>query len=294
MEITEAIRQYLSALRFERGMATNTQNAYRRDLAQFAALCTVRGVAATDRLGESDALAWVEHLRSRGAMAATMRRKVVAVRCFAQFLVAEGLAERNFCQFLEARGFGIPLPRVLTATEVSALLRALEPSDRWYLRDRAICLLLYATGLRVSELAGLAPHDLDPEASTVRCLGKGGKERVVPVAPAAIQAVDAWAMDAGERPGAQQWLFPNQHGGPLSRQQIGEILRRAGIRAGIRQRVTPHVLRHTFATHLLDGGAGLRVIQELLGHASITTTEIYTHVSEDRLRAAYRAAHPRA
>ena len=294
MEINEAVRQYLHALRFERGMSENTQSAYRRDLGQFAALCAVRGVAGADRLGDGDALAWVEHLRSHGCASATLRRKVVTVRCFAQFLVAEGVAERNFCQFLEARGFGVPLPRVLTAAEFSALLQAFDASDRWYLRDRAICLLLYATGLRVSELAGLAPYDLDRESSTVRCLGKGGKERIVPVAEAAMQATAEWALDAAQRAGGSRWLFPNQHGGPLSRQQIGSMLRSAGIRAGIRERVTPHVLRHTFATHLLDGGAGLRVIQELLGHARITTTEIYTHVSEDRLRAAYRAAHPRA
>jgi len=299
-----ALRGYLDHLTVERGLAPNTLASYRRDLRRYLAHLAARGVTDPGAVAEADVSSFLVALREgdeeHPPLAATSAgRAVVAVRGFHRFLLREGLTPSD-----PARGVRPPtppkrLPKAISVEEVEALLAAAGADETpRAVRDRALLELLYGCGARISEAVGLDMDELDMEQGVVRLLGKGSKERVVPVGSYAREAVQAYLVRARPALAAagkgSPALFLNSRGGRLSRQSAWTALRAAARRAGITREVSPHTLRHSFATHLLDGGADVRVVQELLGHASVTTTQVYTLVTVDRLREVYATAHPRA
>ncbi|HEX6262393.1 MAG TPA: site-specific tyrosine recombinase XerD [Actinomycetota bacterium] len=297
------IRRFLDHLAVERGLSSNTLEAYRRDLRRYLAFLGKRGVAEATRASEEDVAAFVRHLSGaeyapeRRYQASSVARALAAVRALHRFLALEGLTEDDPTQGVIRPRIPRSLPKPLSVDEVADLLAAPGDTEPPALRDTAILEVLYGGGLRISELVALDVDDVDLEEGSVRVVGKGEKERVVPLGRYAVRAAEAYlargrpALAGARTRGA---LFLNQRGGRLTRQGATNIIQSAARRAGIRKRVTPHVLRHSFATHLLEGGADVRVVQELLGHASVATTQIYTLVTEDRLREVYDEAHPRA
>ncbi len=302
--LAEGLRTYLDHLAVERGLAPNTLASYRRDLRRYVAHLRGRGVDEPDKVTEPDVLAFLAVLREGAAdhppLAATSAaRAVVAVRGLHRFLLREGLTSADPARAVRPPSPPKRLPKAITVEEVEALLAASGADETpRAVRDRALLELLYGSGARISEAVGLDVDDLDVDSGSVRLLGKGSKERVVPVGSYARAAVSAYLVRgrptlaaAGQGSPA---LFLNARGGRLSRQSAWTVLRAAAERAGITKAISPHTLRHSFATHLLDGGADVRVVQELLGHASVTTTQVYTRVTVERLREGYATAHPRA
>ena len=294
--------EFLTWLAVERGRAANTLAAYRRDLQAYEAWLRCRGIGLAE-VDENDVAAYVTHLRTAGRAPATVARALVTVRSFHRFLVDEGHTEADPTGDVGSPRVPQGLPKALTEAEVASLLGAAVGEDATARRDRAILELLYGTGMRISELVGLSLGDLTQGDGVVRVFGKGAKERVVPLGRYASSAVAEWLTATGRgamaparwaRRGDAEALFLNARGGRLSRQGAWGIVRRYADRVGLGDRLTPHVLRHSCATHMLDHGADIRVVQELLGHASIATTQVYTRVSTERLRSAYEAAHPRA
>lgn len=291
-----AVAAFLSHAAAERGLARASVQAYARDLAYLRRWAAAERLPGPDRVRDADLRRFL--IASAGRLSARSRARLVStLRGFFRFLVEEGLAASDPSATIIAPRVGRRLPQVLSVAMVERLLAAPPLGEVAGLRDRAILELLYGCGLRVSELCGLDVPDLDPRDRCLRVLGKGRKERLVPVGAPALRAVDAWLREGrprclGRRPVAA--LFLNRRGGRLSRVSVWEILRRRAGEAGITTPLSPHTLRHTYATHLLEGGADLRAVQELLGHADIGTTEIYTHVDRAYLFEAYRAAHPRA
>ena len=299
----QLIDAFVSHLRAERGLSPNTIAAYRTDLAQLARF--FHGQNDWSRVAPRDLDRYASWLRERGYAPSSVARKLAAIRSFFRFLVEEAVVETTPAEHLRPRRVGRPLPHVLGEEEVVALLEAAEagPGPEGT-RDRAMLELMYAAGLRVSEVVG--PQGLDLaglslDGGWVRVLGKGAKERLVPLYPGIVERLRAYLRDARpvlaarakrERGGAA--LFPNARGRPMTRQGFWLVLKRCAARAGIETHLSPHTLRHSFATHLLRGGAPLRHVQELLGHASIATTQIYTHLSDTQVREAYAGAHPRA
>src|SRR6266545_4120059 len=278
------IERFLDHLTVERGLSSNTLAAYRRDLARYGSFLRERGI-------DDGALA------DEASVSSLVARALAAVRSFHRFLVAEGEAERDPGSGAVRPRVPRALPRPLSVDEVTRILEAPAGQEPGPLRDRAILETMYGAGLRVSEAVGLDVDDVDLDEGSVRVLGKGSKERLVPLGRPAREAVAAY-LTAG-RPSlasarSRGALFLNARGGRLTRQSCARVLRVAAARAAVRKRVTPHTLRHSFATHLLEGGADVRVVQELLGHASVATTQIYTLVTEQHLREVYFTAHPRA
>ena len=277
-------------------MASNTLEAYRRDLLRLAAFATRDGRDVAD-LDRHDLEAAVRESMAEGRSAASTARFVAGVRGFYRFLRIGGRIGRNPAEDLQAPRGVSALPKFLTMPQVDALLAAPDVGTPRGMRDRALIEVLYATGLRVSELVGLRQTDVRLDQGYVQCLGKGSKERIVPMGDEASGWVTRYVRDA--RPvllkGRQApWLFLNSRGSRLSRVGFWKLLKAYGARAGVQQTLTPHVLRHSFATHLLDRGADLRAIQAMLGHADLSTTQIYTHVLEARLRQVYDRYHPRS
>jgi integrase/recombinase XerD len=299
-----AIRQYLDHLTIERGLARNSLASYRRDLARYQEFMHEVGVTTPADITEGHVLAFVGRLREGDdghppLAASSAARTVVAVRGFHRFALLEGLAPSDPAGDVRPPTPPKRLPKALRLDQVEALLSAAgEGRTPKELRDRALLELLYGTGARISEAIGLDVDDLDPDAGALRLVGKGGKERVVPVGRYAAAALDAYLVRGRAallaRGAGSPALFLNSRGGRLSRQSAWTVLRSTAERAQVAGDVSPHTLRHSFATHLLDGGADVRVVQELLGHASVTTTQIYTLVTVDTLREVYAAAHPRA
>lgn len=297
------IERFLDHLAVERGLARNTLEAYRRDLARYAAFLAGRGIRDASAVDEATIAAFVESLSSsefadgRRYRSSSVARALAAVRMLHAFLEREGDSGSNPAQRVARPRVPRNLPHPLTVEEVRGILEAADRPDPPGLRDRAILETLYGAGLRISELVGLDVDDVSREQGSVRVLGKGSKERIVPLGSFALEAIDAYLVGGRPslaRPASRGALFLNQRGGRLTRQGVAKILKRAAAAAGLRARVTPHTLRHSFATHLLEGGADVRVVQELLGHASLATTQIYTLVTGDRLREEYFTAHPRA
>jgi integrase/recombinase XerD len=287
-----AIDAFLVELRVERGLSPLTISAYRRDLAQFAEHAGTRWRAETGPLQE-----FVAALQRGGAKGSTQARKSAAVRSFYTFALREGLATRDIPALVDAPRPGSYLPDVLAPEDVVRILDAPPPEDPIGIRDRAILELLYACGLRVSELVGLDTDRVDLDAQQVRVIGKGNKERRVPMGDEARERLHRYRV--GPR---QAWtagrptpaVFVGLRGRRLSREAVWRMVKHWTAVAGVRERVTPHTFRHSFATHLLEGGADLRVVQALLGHASISTTQLYTHLTGERVREVYARAHPRA
>jgi integrase/recombinase XerD len=293
----------LDHLAVERGLSRNTLISYRRDLKRYLAELTGRGVRRLPDASEADVSAFLAALR-RGdgehppLSAASAARAVVAVRGLHKFAAREGIVSSDAAAAVRPPTPARRLPKALAVDEVAQILAAAGDESPRGLRDRALLELLYGCGARISEAVGLDVDDVDENAGAVLLHGKGSKDRLVPVGQYAVQAVTAYlvrgrpALTTGGR--GTPALFLNHRGGRLSRQTAWHVLKEAAERAGVTASVSPHTLRHSFATHLLDGGADVRVVQELLGHASVTTTQIYTLVTVERLREVYAAAHPRA
>lgn len=304
-EVSRAVRTYLDHLAVERGLADNTLTSYRRDLRRYLGFLGRTGVASLEQVTEAVVTDFLAHLRegddehpALGASSAA--RTLVAVRGFHKFALRDGLAAHD-----PAAGVRPPtptqrLPKALPLADVEAILETAGAAGTpLAMRDRALLEILYGTGARISETVGLDVDDLDLADGSVRLRGKGDKERVVPIGSYARDAVTAYltrgrpALVAASGRGGPA-VFLNSRGGRLSRQSAWSVLVRTAERAGVRADVSPHTLRHSFATHLLEGGADVRVVQELLGHASVTTTQIYTLVTVDSLREVFATAHPRA
>jgi integrase/recombinase XerD len=306
--VERVVGGYLDHLTVERGLAANTIASYRRDLRRYAEFLSAGGVDGLGEVGESDVAAFLVALRQGDddhppLSATSAARAVVAVRGLHRFALLDGLVPDDVAAEVRPPAPARRLPKAIPVESVEALITAAGSVEGPRgLRDRALLELLYGTGARISEAVGLAVDDLDLTSAAVRLAGKGGKERVVPVGSYAVRAVEDYLVRArpalaaasprGGRAGGA--LFLNARGGPLSRQSAWSILRTAAERAGIDAELSPHTLRHSFATHLLDGGADVRVVQELLGHASVTTTQVYTLVTVERLREVYATSHPRA
>lgn len=301
--LESAVRTYLGHLAVERGLAVNTLSSYRRDLDRYVAVLTVRGRDTVGDVDEDDVLAFLGGLREGDEehpplSAGSAARAVVAVRGLHRFALREGLAAADPAREVKPPTPPRRLPKAISLAEVERLLAVAGPSDTARgLRDQALLELLYGSGVRISEAVGLDIDDLDQRDGVARVSGKGGKSRIVPIGDYALRAVQAYLVRA--RPqlargkGEAGALFLNARGGRLSRQGAWMALRAAAGRAGLSE-VSPHTLRHSFATHLLDGGADVRVVQELLGHASVTTTQVYTLVTVQLLREVYATSHPRA
>lgn len=283
----------------ERGLARNTILAYERDLNNFQKFIIEHDKNKEDLklIKYDDILTYLYYLKKQGFMSSTIARKVATIKSFYKFMVVEGEISSSPVSYLDAPKLAKKLPNIITYDEVDKLLaqpKGIKPIE---LRDKAMLEFLYATGMRVSELIGLNTTDLHIEHGYLRCIGKGSKERIIPLGRKAIAAVNTYlakgrirlVKDYGE-----QALFVNNHGKRLTRQGVWKLIKQYAKAAGIEKPLTPHTMRHSFATHLLENGADLRAVQELLGHADVTTTEIYTHITEQRIKAVYNKAHPRA
>lgn len=284
-------------LALERGVSVRTSDAYQRDLLRFATYAAMKGAATPTDVGARTLREYIYHLKDLGLSPSSIRRNVSAVRSFFKFLLGEGHVVRDPSERLETPKRWRTLPEVLAVSEVEKLLAAPSLDERLAFRDRAMLELAYGAGLRVSEWITLGVRDVLLEDHLVRVFGKGSKERLVPIGRSAIGAIAMYlkelrpTMERGEGKGM---LFLNSRGQPLSRMGAWKILRKYVLRAGIVKPVSPHTLRHSFATHLLEGGADLRAVQEMLGHADISTTQIYTHVDREYLRSVHRQYHPRS
>ncbi|MBO0894025.1 MAG: tyrosine recombinase XerD [Acidimicrobiales bacterium] len=294
--------EYLSWLAVERGRAPNTLAAYRRDLAAYETFLAERGEPVADA-GPDAVVAYLRHLQASGRAPASVGRAMVAVRGLHRFCLDEGRAESDPTTDIGLPKVPLGLPKALGEDEVASLLDGVAGTDPVGRRDRAILEVLYGGGLRISELVGLSLSDLALDEGLLKVVGKGQKERLVPLGRMALSSLSGWLSPGGRgalrpvrwaRRGDAEAVFLNVRGGRLTRQGAWAIVGRHGERAGLSGRLWPHVLRHSCATHMLDHGADLRVVQELLGHASIATTQVYTRVSAERLRQAYLEAHPRA
>ena len=287
---------FLDALRVEAGVSRNTTQAYRRDLERFLAFAAERGRTAWDQLGPADVVAHLAALRGAGAAESSVARCLAAVRMLLRHQIAEGRLAKDPCALLSAPVLARHLPTTLGIEEVDALL-AVASRDTWIdARDRALVEVLYATGARVSEAVGLTTDSLEPSLGVLRLFGKGGKARLVPLGERAREALTAWLETwRPSLPGApgRRDVFLSRTGRPLDRTAAWRRVKALALRAGIRAELSPHTLRHSFASHLVAGGADLRAVQELLGHASIRTTEVYTHLDAEQVRSVHRLFHPR-
>ncbi len=289
--------QFGAYLSLERGASRNTVAAYRRDLGHLAQFLEGRSTPAPDRATAAQLREFVFHLKDLGLAATSIRRHISAARTYYRFLVGEGLVVRDPTERLASPKRWRTLPSVLSVAEVERLLAAPHADEPLAWRDRALLEFAYATGARVSELVGVGVADVLFDEGLTRLFGKGSKERLVPVGRRALGAVALYARETRprlEKGAGRGRLFLNARGTPLSRVGAWGIIKRCATAAGLTKRVTPHTLRHTFATHLLEGGADLRAVQEMLGHADLSTTQLYTHVDREYLRSVHRTYHPRA
>ena len=286
----EWIDRFLQYLRIEKGVAENTVQSYRHDLEMYGTYLADRELT---KVQPADVSGFLKFLYRRKLKPRSASRAFAAVRGLHRFLLLENATAENPTAAVEQPRWWKPLPHVLALEEVDKLLASPDITTSKGLRDRAMLEVLYATGLRISELIGLTVDGVNTEAGFVRCIGKGSKERIVPLGAAAVSAVSAYVHVRRVRK-PTNYLFLNNQGNKMSRMGFWKLLRLYGLRAGIKKKLTPHVLRHSFATHLLERGADLRAVQTMLGHSNISTTEIYTHVMRERLKEIYKSYHPRA
>jgi integrase/recombinase XerD len=316
---------FLLFLTAERGLSEHTATNYKCDLEQFFLVAMQRGARNAEDLIEPHVLAFVAACKERALSESSIARKLGAIHSFAKYLVIDGVRKDDFASGIEGRKRPRRLPRALSVQKVKQMLNQADPHEPRSLRDKAMCELLYATGIRVSELTALTLDDLDLEGGLLHCFGKGRKERYVPIGSVAVdylnlyleqrrefaKSIETGRLNARQKAGrvvkrrsitapqtpeeaTSPLLFPDWNGKPMHRGKASSIVKAYAVRAQLEEKVTPHVLRHSFATHLLAQGADLRIIQELLGHAQISATEIYTHVTNERLKDVYRKSHPRA
>lgn len=300
-ELENALDEYLSHLRIERGASPHTAEAYRRDLERYLAFLDEQGVGSCDAVTPEIIAAFEKRLVEEGLATTTVRRRISAVRGYHKFLVREGLTASNPAEAVDIPKAADVLPDVLSIEEVGRMLDTYIDERPSGLRDRAILEVLYGCGLRVSEVCGLNLENLYLDDGFLRVFGKGAKERIVPIAGAAERALRTYLAEgrptlargtAVANPDARAAVFLNQRGGRLGRQSVFNLVRKAG-RAINRYDLHPHTLRHSFATHMLKGGADLRVLQEILGHADMSTLQVYTHLDRTHLHEEYAHAHPR-
>jgi integrase/recombinase XerD len=291
------LRNYLHYLRLEKNSSANTVESYRRDLERFLAYLEEGGVASPGDAGEAVVTRFVKLLSELGLSPRSVSRNVTAIKMFYRFLVTEKAVEMDPTQNLDLPKLSRTLPDVLNPGEMEAILRQPDTADPLGIRDRAILETLYATGIRVSELVTLRQSNVFPDDHFIRVTGKGSKERIVPIGRSALEWIGRYRSRT--RPGlarsggATDILFLNSRGTPMSRMAIWTIVRSCTEKSGIGREVHPHTFRHSFATHLLEGGADLRSVQEMLGHVNIATTQIYTHIDREYLREVHRTYHPR-
>src|SRR5699024_1389712 len=296
--LTYAFNDFFHYLQIERGLSDNTLASYKRDLKRYMQyIMKVIQKNTWDAVNRSDIMGFLYMLKDDGKSSATIARAISSIRLFHQFLIREQLVKQDASIHIETPKKEKKLPDVLSQKNVEALLTidGVTPLER---RNKAMLEVLYATGLRVTELLTLETSDLHLTMGFVRCVGKGEKERIVPLGNVAKEAVETYLNHARshlvKRNNNEKILFVNQHGRPLTRQGFWKILKSVAQNAGIKQKITPHTLRHSFATHLIENGADLRAVQGMLGHADISTTQIYTHVTKARLKETYQTYHPRA
>jgi integrase/recombinase XerD len=290
------LERFQDYLALEAGNSAHTVASYLRDITRLAEYAASKGVKTPEQLSAAQLRDFIYFLKDLGLAATTIRRQISAIRTYYKFLVGEGLAARDPSERVESPKRWRTLPAVLSVAEMDKLLAAPNTDEPLAIRDRALLEFAYATGVRVSELVALKLQDIMFEDGIARVFGKGSKERLVPVGRRALGAVSLYAreirptLDRGKTRGV---LFLNARGTPLSRVGAWGVIKATARRAGLQKRVSPHTLRHTFATHLLEGGADLRAVQEMLGHADLATTQIYTHVDRDYLRTVHKNYHPR-
>jgi len=291
------IDAFLDYLTIECGLSVNTLQAYQRDLQRFAEHVRAKDAEDWPAVRSEQVVEFLMAEKARGLAAPSASRALVAIRMFFRFMSGEGLVPRDVTEHLESPRLWMTLPEVLDRRAVDRLLAApCAEHDRWPLRDKAILEMLYATGARASEVSDLTVRSVNREVGYVHCIGKGRKERIVPVGRRALEALEAYLAE--ERPHldrlAGEHLFLTHTGRRMGRETLWRLVKKYVVRAGVSRRVSPHTLRHSFATHLLEGGADLRAVQEMLGHVDIGTTQIYTHVDQNRLKAIHKKYHPRA
>ena len=290
-------QRFLDYILVERGLSSNTIAAYSRDISQFAGFAKETNVESCSAITEDLMTQFLAKLHRENYATTSVERKLAAIRTFLKFLQREGDLSGDPTYLLENPRPTKPLPKTLTEDEVVSLLKQPDLKEINGMRDRAMLETLYATGLRVSELVNLKAEDANLSVGFVRCIGKGSKERIVPIGEVAIEMIGQYldkcrpTFAKGQR---NEYLFLTNRSGPMTRVGFWKIIKKYTLAAGITKNITPHILRHSFATHLMEHGADIRSIQEMLGHASITTTQVYTHVTRDHLREVYRKAHPRA
>jgi len=291
------LQEYSNYLAVEKGLAKNTMESYRRDLNKFILFMQKRKINDPGKIDRESLNIFIGELKKNGCATATISRCIASIRSFFNFMLQEGIIESNPALELESPRIEKKLPRVLTTEEVDQLLCQPKPGEHNGLRDRAMLELLYASGIRVSELVSLNITDFDPLVGYLRCRGKGMKERIVPIGSIAINYVNEY-LDKSRtkllKKNGEPSLFVNHHGSRMTRQGFWKILKKYVRKSNINGDVTPHTLRHSFATHLLENGADLRSVQEMLGHADISTTQIYTQITRRKIREVYDKTHPRA
>jgi integrase/recombinase XerD len=291
------VQAFADHLALERGLSPRTIDAYGRDLDRLVTFLRVRGVERPGDVSATDLREFVYHLKDQGLQPSSIRRNVSAIRTYFGYLLAEGVVTADPTDRIELPKAWRRLPGALSRDEVAAILDAPDPADRLFWRDKALLEFAYASGVRVGELTTVKVRDVDVQEGLALVFGKGSRERIVPLGRAALQALIVYLREIRPRLArnrAEGVVFLNARGTPLSRMGVWKILRKHVKRAGVTKRVTPHTLRHSFATHLLEGGADLASVQEMLGHADIATTQIYTHVEREYLRDVHRRFHPRA
>jgi integrase/recombinase XerD len=292
------LQSFIHYLSVERGLAPNTLESYERDLTKFIGHLKESGTDSLRDTEKTHISGYIAKLRKAGKAPATISRNIVSIRAFFQFLLREGMIGKDPSVHLEAPRLEKRLPKVMTMHEVELLLDAPSTSTPNGMRDKAMLEVLYATGIRVSELISLSTDDVHLGLGYVRCVGKGSKERIIPLGRIAAQTLDQYLKTSRHKllkPGkSENALFVNHLGTRMTRQGFWKIIKKYAAQSGIQKEITPHTLRHSFATHLLENGADLRSVQEMLGHADIATTQIYTHVTNKRMKDVYNRTHPRA
>jgi len=291
------IDDFIAHLRIEKGLSNNTSEAYATDLNFFVSYVTDIGIYEPAGLTTTAILSWLVHQKTQGMHARTISRRLSSLRSFFNFLRMERIVTVNPVTTIQNPKTGLYLPDVLSVEEMERLLNAPDIRTHLGMRDRAILEITYACGLRASEAVTLKLHQIDMDLAYLRVIGKGNKERVTPIGEVAMEILHDYLRKIRPlllKTAASDFLFPGRNGRPITRQRFWQILKTYAIQAGLKAEISPHSLRHSFATHLLEGGADLRVVQMLLGHSSITTTQIYTHLDLQHLRAVHKKFHPRA
>ncbi len=292
----DLVARFVEYITVEKGLAANTLESYGRDIRQYGEFLAESDVVDVVATGREHVLHYLDSLSERGRSPSTISRNLASIKCFYHYLEHEGYVGQDPTQHLESPKLEKKLPQVLSLADVEQLLRQPDASDPSGVRDKAMLELLYATGIRVSELISVSVSDLNLELSYLRCRGRQGKERIIPLGSMAVKALQEYLLTARGKLAKEdeQALFVNHHGRSLTRQGFWKIIKKYAQAADIQKTITPHTLRHSFATHLLENGADLRSVQEMLGHADISTTQVYAHLTKNRLKEVYSKAHPRA